>query len=152
MLKKIVITTTLLVSLVNAEGSELSYGLGLGALYNGVGINLSAIEKDEIKYVSLGCTAVTDSSYNGLDSSCGLGLGYINANILGNTNQHGIGVHISANNNTIENTIEFSIGLGYTYFVDESKVGLNFGVTPLLTILDKEQTDVSLLLGLGYQF
>jgi hypothetical protein len=30
MLKKIVITTTLLVSLVNAESSELSYGLGLG--------------------------------------------------------------------------------------------------------------------------
>jgi hypothetical protein len=46
-----------------------------------------------------------------------------------------------------------SLGLGYTYFLNQSKIGWNFGLTPMYTFGDSENYNkVALLFDLGYQF
>ena len=151
---KILVAMMLLSSAVNAEESELSYGLGIGALYNGVGINIASPTKEDLKYVSLGCIDFSYSSYVGFNTNCGLGIGYINTSIIGDSNKHGLGLHLAVHEDDGSNSsTQVSLGLGYTYFLNQSKIGWNFGLTPMYIFGDSENDNkVALMFDLGYQF
>jgi hypothetical protein len=151
---KILVAMMLLASVVNAEESELSYGLGIGALYNGVGINIASPTKEDLKYVSLGCMDFSYSSYVGFNTNCGLGIGYINTSIIGDSNKHGLGLHLAVHEDDGgDSSTQVSLGVGYTYFLNQSKIGWNFGLTPIYIFGDSENDNkVALLFDLGYEF
>lgn len=152
---KILVGMMLLASVVSAEESELSYGLGIGALYNGVGINIASPTEEDLKYASLGCIDFSYSSYVGFNTNCGLGIGYINTSIIGDSNKHGLGVHLAVHEDDggYDSSTQVSLGVGYTYFLNQSKLGWNFGLTPIYIFEDSENYNkVALLFDLGYQF
>lgn len=150
---KILVGMMLLASVVKAEESELSYGLGIGGLYNGVGVNIASPTKEDLKYVSIGCIDFSYNSYSGWNTNCGLGLGYINTSIIGDSNKHGLGLHLAVHEDGSANNAQVSVGAGYTYFVDPSKIGWNFGLTPIYIFEDSENNDkLALMFDVGYQF
>jgi len=70
----------MLVFVAIASGSSLaadktSFGLGVGALYNGLGGNLALIKADDMKYISVGCGEYMSSSIDGTYVTCGVGIG-----------------------------------------------------------------------------
>jgi len=135
-----------------ATSDDISYGIGLGQLYNGVGVNVALQDTTSMKYAAIGCMEVGYGSYEGWDTSCGIAVGYVSTSILSSANnKHGLGISIGA----VEDSGDMSgtIGLGYTYFVNGiSDSGLNIGLTPVATFRDSDDNEVGLLLNLGYQF
>lgn len=63
----------------NNQDKGFSIGLGLGAMYSGLGTNLSFVSDNDLKYISTGC--VEHGSING--STCGFGAGWIKTDLFG---------------------------------------------------------------------
>ncbi len=148
----------------NSKDKRYSIGLGYGAMYSGVGTNLSFISKNDLKYISLGC--VEYSSSNG--SVCGFGGGWIKTDLFGaNSNKHGVGVYVSLVDNesytSYTSTTEgveyrrhesnvYGAGLSYTYFMSGiDKAGTTFGVAVHATNADHEESWGGFV-QIGYQF
>ena len=153
---KIAIAISILVGVnLKADENKLSYGIGIGALYNGIGANIALPKQNSMTYLAVGCVSLEYSDYNDQwDSSCGFGLGYIDTSILSNkNNKHGLGVFLGATyNSSKEKDEELTLGLGYTYFSNGiSNRGWNFGLTPAIKFY-KNGKDAILLLDIGYQF
>ena len=72
--------TLFLSSLAEASADKNSYsvGLGVGALYSGIGANFAIVSATELKYISAGC--VKYSTFSG--STCGFGAGWIMTDLL----------------------------------------------------------------------
>jgi len=140
-MKKILKSLLLLSGTLLATENAISYGLGLGQLYNGVGVNIALQDTTNMKYVAVGCIDASYGSYSGWDANCGVALGYVSTTILSDkNNKHGLGVHIALSDDV--DNVAGTIGVGYTYFVNEiSNSGWNVGLTPSLTFRDRE-TDV----------
>lgn len=154
-MKKILGLCLLLTGTLLATENSTSYGIGLGQLYNGVGVNIALQDTTSMKYLAVGCMDASYGSYSGWDANCGFAVGYVSTSILSSeNNKHGLGVHIGITEDS--NSVAGSIGLGYTYFVNEiSNSGWNFGLTPVVTFRDndnKDDNEVAVLLNLGYQF
>ena len=80
-----------------------SFGLGLGALYNGLGVNIAFTDSKDLKFVAVGCSSWGHSSRDGTDVTCGVGVGWIMSDILTKkNNKHGIGLHLGLAYNTRE--------------------------------------------------
>ena len=65
-----------------SAADKTSFGLGVGALYNGLGGNFALIKADDLKYISVGCSEFTSSSIDGTFVTCGVGIGWLKSNIL----------------------------------------------------------------------
>ncbi len=131
---------------------KISFGIGSGALYNGLGANIAVMKKSDLKYLALGCIAIGYSSDRGVLSNCGVGAGWVRSDILSKNDKHGLGIHIGLTYNTDKNNTEAFIGIPYLYFFKGMFAGgWNVGLAPIIGETDGE-TRGGLLFNLGYQF
>ncbi len=106
------------------QNQRYSIGLGMGAIYSGVGANLALISDNDMKYISTGCVGY--SSLHG--STCGFGAGWIKTDLFDfDSNKHGFGIYATlvdreryatSNNNQYdfqENDV-YGVGISYNYF------------------------------------
>ncbi len=160
MRKKALIITFLLgllgIDPSHAEGG-LSVGVGAGALYSGIGVNVGMRGENTFGYLAAGCIGIGYSNNEGWKLPCGVGAGWIWTDVLAKANnRHGLGIyvgpvgHIAVANGDWK--VRYGAGLTYVYFFgDVVARGLNLGITPAL---GKEYGDYrgSLLINVGYQF
>lgn len=150
-------TVMLLVSTQTyAANNELSFGTGIGALYSGLGINISLRGESDFRFISAGCVELGYKTGPGWYSACGGGAGWIWSNILSKeSNKHGIGFYLGpvySGGSDIDPETVYGAGIPYVYFlrgIDEG--GWNFGFTPALGRHNGD-TKGYLLLQAGYQF
>jgi len=157
-MKGIVLCGVLLAGVFPAVSSgadgRLSFGLGMGALYNGLGVNAAFMQGPDLKYVSLGCVSLAYSSNSGASSNCGVGAGWMRSDILSNNGRHGLGVHLGVTYNSHDDRdeVEVFVGIPYAYFFKGmTAAGWHAGLTPVLGRRDGD-LEGGLLLNLGYQF
>lgn len=136
-----------------SAADKTSFGLGVGALYNGLGGNLALIKADDFRFVSLGCSEFMSSSLDGTHVTCGVGIGLLRSDILTKKNsKHGLGLNISLDYDGFESKLEPSIRLPYVFFFRGlDRRGWNLGVAPLVR-WDADGTDLGVMLEVGYQF
>lgn len=167
-MRKLFFVLALIIPLVSenesAAESNFSFGLGLGAPYAGFGINLALESEYNLRYIALGCVAVSHSEIGGTAAACGIGLGWINAHILTQSNErHGLGIYLgpvgfkeinSFKNGSPHQILRSIYGVGLTYayyFKGIGNGGWNLGLTPALG--PREGEIKGFLLGqVGYQF
>jgi hypothetical protein len=130
-----------------------SFGVGLGALYNGLGGNLALIKADDMRYLSVGCTEARSSSASGTDLTCGVGVGWLRSDILTRKNsKHGIGLNLALDYDQFHSEIEPSIRLPYVFFFRGiERRGFNLGLAPLVR-WDADGTEIGVMFEVGYQF
>ena len=142
------------------QTKNYSIGVGMGALYSGIGANFSLVSENDLKYISAGCTAY--GSTNGAE--CGVGIGWITTELFdfGN-NKHGFGIYAGIlgkeNSYTYENNQYsfdennyYGAGVSYTYFMSGiNQSGLNFGVSLHATNADYDGKYGGFF-QIGYQF
>ena len=142
------------------EAKNYSIGLGMGAMYSGIGANFSLVSENDLKYISAGCTAY--GSTNGAE--CGIGAGWITTELFdfGN-NKHGFGIYAGLlgeessytyKNNQYSNDESniYGAGLSYTYFMNGiNQSGLTLGISIHATNADYDGKYGSFL-QVGYQF
>lgn len=130
-----------------------SFGLGVGALYNGLGGNYALIKADDLKYISLGCSELTRSSAEGTDLTCGVGIGWLRSDLLTRKNsRHAIGLNVALDYDQYHSELEPAIRLPYAFFFRGiDRRGWNIGVAPLVR-WDAEGTEVGVMFEVGYQF
>lgn len=152
---------------------EYTLGVGLGSLYNGLGVNGGVISNGNLTYVSIGCPGLSYSSQsdsqegennsskqynNEFRTNCGIGLGYIKTGLFPKNGKHGVGLSFGYSENKTTDKrdngkrSEYYIGAPYHYFFRENTLrGWNLGVTPLLRFIDSKSV-AGLMLNLGFQF
>lgn len=142
-----------------------TFGVGVGSLYNGLGLNYGRTTNASLVFGSLGCmggsssrsrTTAGDitSSDNSYETNCGVGLGYIDMSLLPG-NIHGLGFSIGYTYDTdnISGGSEYHVMPGYYYFVNGiGQRGLNLGFGARVTLSDKDSADTGFTFNLGYQF
>lgn len=136
-----------------SAADKTSFGLGVGALYNGLGGNFALIKADDLKYISVGCSEFTSSSLDGTFVTCGVGIGWLKSNILTKKNsKHGLGLNIALDYDQINSKVEPSIRIPYVFFFRGlDRRGWNLGVAPLVR-WGTYGTDLGVMLEVGYQF
>ncbi len=131
--------------------NNYTLGLGVGAMYGGLGMNAGFQSDVDIKYVSAGIMQISGSS-----TTYGLGLGWITTDLFDfQSKNHGINLYVGAVGT--ERTFDghdpiYGGGLGYTYFfsgIDQS--GFNIGFN-LLTGKGSEESETGAFIQAGYQF
>jgi hypothetical protein len=132
---------------------KTSFGLGYGALYNGLGGNFALITEDDLKYISVGCSEFMSSSLDGTHVTCGIGIGWLRSDILTrNNSKHGLGLNIVLDYDQFHSKVEPSIRLPYVFFFRGlDRRGWNLGVAPLVR-WDADGTDLGVMLEVGHQF
>jgi len=157
-MKGILLCGILLVSVFSAVSSgadeRVSFGLGMSALYNGLGANVAIVKGPDFKYVSLGCISIAYSTKRGASSNCGLGAGWMRSDILSGNGRHGLGIHLGVTYNTHDDRddVEVSVGVPYAYFFSGmAAAGWHAGLTPMVGRRDGD-LEGGLLANLGYQF
>ena len=133
----------------------LSVGVGIGALYSGIGVNLGRRSENTFGYLAAGCGAI--SNVDGWKLPCGGGAGWIRTDLLTKTNnRHGLGIYVGpVGHNAVANgdwKARYGAGLTYVYFFgDVVARGWSIGVTPTV---GKKYGDYrgGLLVDIGYQF
>jgi len=137
-----------------AEG-ETSVGVGGGALYSGIGVNVGRRGDHTFGYLAAGCS-VAYSSNQGWDVPCGVGAGWIWTDLLTKANdRHGLGIYVgpvSTKGPTGDVKAVYGAGLTYLYFFGDSVAkGWNLGITPTV---GKKYGDyrTGALINVGYQF
>ena len=150
--------TVLLLTIAAAAGTasgteKTSFGVGIGALYNGLGGNLALIKADDLKYISLGCSEASHSSAEGTDLTCGVGIGWLKSDLLTRKNRkHAVGLNIALDYDQYHAELEPSIRLPYAFFFRGiDRRGWNIGVAPLVR-WDADGTEVGVMFEIGYQF
>lgn len=146
------------------QEKKYSIGVGKGALYSGIGANLSFVSQSDMKYISAGCTEY--SSFSG--ASCGFGAGWIKTDLFDfDSNKHGFGIYATlvgkehySSYKTTDNGVKYyqhendvyGVGVSYTYFmngIDHS--GFIFGASIHATNADYDGKYGGFLQA-GYQF
>jgi hypothetical protein len=147
----IVISCSLHTPALLAEG--YSFGIGIGHLYSGVGINYTQHLDRSQAYASLGClAAATHSSSNDLETVCGIGLGYIRTHLFSESDKHGIGLSTGVYRNTDEDENEYILGPTYTFFTNGvNNPGWSIGVMPYMSKMKGRDTDYEVMFNVGYQ-
>jgi hypothetical protein len=138
-----------------ASDEDLSFGVGAGALYGGIGMNIGMRRDYDFRYLAAGCAGVGYSSVDGWQTSCGVGVGWIWANILSkSTNKHGLGFYLGPVGLRKGGTFNpvYGVGISYDYFFKGiNSSGWNLGVTPTIGRRNGDNNGY-LLLQVGYQF
>jgi hypothetical protein len=137
----------------SSAADKTSFGLGVGALYNGLGGNFALIKADDLKYISVGCSEYMSSSIEGNFVTCGVGVGWLRSDILTKKNsKHGLGLNIALDYDQFYSKVEPSIRIPYVFFFKGlDRRGWNLGVAPFIN-WGQEETDLGVMLEVGYQF
>lgn len=133
--------------------ADTTLGVGVGSLYNGLGVNFGRTSDTSLMYSSLGCMGGSKSDDN-YETNCGVGLGYINMLLLPGNN-HGLGLSLgyTYDTNDISGGSEYHVMPGYYYFFNGlGQRGLNLGFGGRVTRSDEDAADTGLTFNLGYQF
>jgi hypothetical protein len=136
-----------------SAADKTSFGVGVGALYNGLGGNFALIKANDMKYVSVGCTEARSSSTHGTDMTCGVGVGWLRSDIFTRKNsKHAIGVNLALDYDQFHSEVEPSIRLPYVFFFKGiERRGFNLGLAPLVR-WDANGTELGVMFEIGYQF
>lgn len=154
----LIATLVLLIPKIALADSQLSVGAGIGAMYSGLGVNVSLYRADDIKFMSVGCIAYGRDS-NGSHSACGPGVGWLKIGIFGSNDKHALGLYVGAvsvgippNRKGNEIDTVYGISMPYVFFFNGARnQGFNLGIAPAIGRY-KDDTKGSLLLQIGYQF
>jgi hypothetical protein len=144
----------------NSQTNNYSLGLGMGAMYSGLGANIALVSKNDFKYISAGCTAYGSTS----GAECGFGVGWVTADLFDfEKNNHGFGIYAGMMGKESYTTFKnnqysshennyYGVGISYTYFVNGiNKSGVTFGISLHATNADYEGKGGGLF-QVGYQF
>lgn len=136
-----------------SAADRTSFGVGIGALYNGIGGGFALIKADDLKYLSVGCSEFSRSSIDGTNVTCGVGIGWLRSDILTRKNsKHGLGVNLAVDYDQLHSEAEPSIRMPYVFFFKGlDRKGWNLGVAPLVR-WDAEDTEIGVMFEVGYQF
>lgn len=154
-----------------SHSDQKSFGLGIGQLYNGLGMNVAYQSDAMLSYVALGCIGfayqsntsnssnsdgTTRSSDEEYSSNCGVGLGVLSTRFVFDNGKHGLGLGLASTVNStddeLDNQIEYHLRFTYNYFLNGvANRGLNLGIAPLITF-DETGNEPGLLLNIGFQF
>tara|TARA_R110001592_G_scaffold3562_1_gene20517 strand:+ start:77 stop:541 length:465 start_codon:yes stop_codon:yes gene_type:complete len=143
-----------------SQTKNYSVGLGMGAMYSGIGANIALVSKNDFKYISAGCTRY--DSTNGAE--CGFGVGWVTADLFDfETNNHGFGIYATMLGKERFATFEnhqysfyennyYGAGVSYTYFVNGiDQSGVTFGISIHATNAENDGRFGSFF-QIGYQF
>ena len=145
----------------NFSIDKLSYGAGMGQIYNGFGGNINLNTEIEMRYISLGCTEFSKGDHNKRENVCGIGIGYLRTDILpkylpeffSDTNKHGVGASFSIMSNSYTDKADLLFAYGYTYFTEGiSSRGWNFGISPTYQYSKSLDDKIGIIMDIGYQF
>ena len=139
-----------------ASDKNLSFGMGAGALYSGIGLNVGVRSEKDFRFIAAGCVELSYTSVSGWQAACGVGAGWIWTNILSRTsNKHGMGIYlgsIASDGKSLDPKTIYGAGISYNYFLKGiDKSGWNLGVTPAIGRYRGDNRGY-LLLQAGYQF
>jgi len=161
------ITTLSLLALSSTAQAETTFGMGIGAMYSGLGLNIGKRSSTALSYASLGCQGYstgnendaesTGSASTGSESNCGVGFGRISSAIFAN-NRHAFGLSVAVSHNTDLDQTEVRLRPGYYYFfkgIDQA--GFNLGIGPSFYFDDSDKNDLDVneetsFINIGYQF
>lgn len=142
----------------SCASDEITFGIGLGAMYSGLGMNIALRSEHDLRYLSAGCVALGYSDAEGRIAACGVGAGWLwTNNFSDSNNRHGLGLslgpigyrgrtYVGEEGDTI-----YGAGISYAYFVPGiSRKGWNLGAT--LAVGHKDDANGHLLLQAGYQY
>ena len=143
---------------------SFSVGAGLGAMYSGLGINLSLKSETQMKYVSVGAVACYQNNNGPTKCTVGIGVGLLRTDMFSSANNnHGVGLYIGAvgaeqrgspfNGGAVNDfKAIYGAGISYIYFWEGINVsGLNVGFTPAIGFRGGRSMP-GLLVQFGYQF
>jgi len=150
----VVLATLLTVAVGNSSAADkTSFGLGVGALYNGLGGNFALITASDLKYLSVGCSEASHSSSDGTNLTCGVGIGWLMSDLVTRKNsKHALGLNIAVDYDQLHSEVEPGIRLPYVYFFRGiDRRGWNIGIAPLVR-WDAEGTEIGVMFEIGYQF
>ena len=143
-----------------SAGQDLSFGMGLGYFYNGLGVNLALKSPHDFKYLGTGvigfqATSSNDSSSNEHSEYSvwyGVTAGWVRTDIITKqSDKHGLGIFLSVDGGKDFNTM-LSLGPSYTYFFKGvSQPGFNLGLASGLGFTE-DYTCWTIGLQIGYQF
>ena len=144
--------TLLVISSSVLANNKLTFGLGAGSFYSGIGINAGMQSATDIKYISVGC--VSYSTIYG--ETCGAGIGWVSTDIFDfQTPKHGASVYvgvIGSESNNYDRKAVYGGSLGYHYFfsgIADSGFNVGFSVTAGNT---DDGMSIGSMFQVGYQF
>ena len=149
---------------VLGTSGRTTFGLGVGALYGGLGLNVGRIDGPRLTYGSLGCIGGsrsestitfsdgTSTTERSSETNCGIGAGVLSTAFLPG-DRHGLGLSLGLTYDTDgADEVQGHVIPTYNYFFGGlASGGFNLGFAPVLTFGD-EGADAGLLLNVGYQF
>lgn len=150
------VTTALAGALLSSAaqaGDALSFGVGWGAPYAGLGFNLGWSSPTDIKYAAVGCRYFEEDQDKWHSRYCGAAIGWLRTDWLSQAaDQHAIGPYLGPTATLYDDDTDYGVGLTYSYFPRGiAKRGFHLGITPIIAWPDGgAEIDVSL--HLGYQF
>lgn len=141
--------------------SSVSYGIGAGAAYAGLGGHVAKVSNTDMKYLAVGCIQYSTL----MGSACGLGAGWMVTDLFGATsNKHGLGIYAlqTAGEELYFESEGFfaqdkhrtysALGLNYTYFSNGiNQSGFTFGLSIHATNADYDEK-INGVFQIGYQF
>ena len=147
------ILSTLFYSNVTISEDIKSFGLGVGSVYNGIGMSYGYQSKTNYKYLSLGCLSLSYSSAYGSEYNCGVGAGFIMTDLFeSDSNKHGFGAHIGITYNEHYSNFEYFIAPQYAYYFNSiENSGWNLGGSIRLGEYEGEFEAIPTF-QVGYQF
>ncbi len=131
---------------------RLSAGVGIGALYAGLGANIAMAGDRDFKFLAAGCVARINSR-----NACGAGIGWLRTDLFsGEPGKHALGLYAGpltarwAAPGDLRTV--YGPGITYSYFKNGTgNPGFQFGGMSGVSHQDGK-TRVSVMLNLGYQF
>ena len=147
-----------IVATLPLSADKVSAGFGIGAMYSGIGVNITSSDENSLYYATIGCMEHSPNA----NALCGPGIGYITTNYWDKSNtKHGLGIHYGVvggdtymkSNGEIDWDEQLGISVGYYYFNNGiNNTGLTSGITINMSEDRNTNTDYGVMLQLGYQF
>lgn len=135
-----------------SKEKQYSISVGLGPIYNGLGIGFRTPLNKMNQYISLGCQSLGYGSHSGWLYRCGVGYSVV-ANLT-KSKQHSLGLNVDIlyNGMSQESGMEYLAGIFYTYFFNAAdSEGWNMQIGPGVSYFHSNFTPVSFF-GVGYQY
>lgn len=137
----------------SVAADRTSFGIGIGPLHSGLGGNLAMISADDLKFLSVGCSELSQSSLDGTNLTCGVGVGWLRSDIVTRKNsKHGLGINLAVDYDSRHSKLEPAVRIPYVFFFKGiDRKGWNLGLAPLVR-WDAEGTELGVMFEVGYQF
>jgi len=136
-----------------SESQDNKFGIGFGAIYNGVGISYRTKYEKIYNYYSVGCPRAGYGQSSGFMTNCGIGYSLLVADIS-KENNHGVVGSVGVNyvNSIAASGVAYTVGINYVYFFDGvDGSGWNIQTGPIYEYF-KGRYDLAGIIGFGYQY